>query len=431
MRAYDSRSGDLQAQRVPFEPPEPTSIEETGLNLGFLADLALKTIYFGGYISGHDLVAKMKLPYYGVLDRVLEFLRREQLCEVKGARGVGEVSFRYTLTGKGSERARQVLALNQYVGPAPVTLSAYTAAVRKQARPRITLHPATLHRALSHLVLSEDILNQIGPAVNSGRSIFIFGPPGNGKTAIAESIGRLISQGQMYIPHAVAVDSHVIKVFDGVNHVPVKEEKRGLDQRWIKIRRPVIITGGELVLESLELAYDDISKCYEAPLQMKANGGMLLIDDFGRQRVRPRDLLNRWIVPLEKGVDYLTLHTGRKIEVPFNALIVFATNITPRELVDEAFLRRIPHKIQVQDPSPDEYREIFRRVCAEKNIPYHEEALNYLLQEHYIKPRRKMRACHPRDILERLVELAWYLGVTPRLTKELIDRACRAYFVEM
>jgi predicted ATPase with chaperone activity len=236
----------------------------------------------------------------------------------------------------------------------------------------------------------------------------------------------------MFIPYAIEVGGQVIRVFDNVNHVLVEQEgKPNYDPRWAFIQRPVIITGGELTLETLDLVYDENSKYYEAPFQVKANGGMLLIDDFGRQQARPRDLLNRWIVPLEKRVDFLTLHTGRKLEVPFDVLIVFSTNLAPRDLVDEAFLRRIRHKIEIQDPSWDEYREIFRRVCASRKVAYDDRGLAYLIQEHYLKHNRPRRACHPRDLVDQLIDTARYMGVQPVLSKDLIDRACEAYFVEI
>jgi predicted ATPase with chaperone activity len=424
---------------LPFEPPMPKSIEETGLGLGFLADLAIKTMYFEGYISGYEIADTMKLPHSGVVDEVLEFLKREQFCEVKGAGGLGESGYQYVISAKGSEKAREVLDRGQYVGPAPVPLEAYTDALRRQPLQNVAIHQRVVRQALSHLVLNERIFSQLGPAVNSGRSVFLYGPPGNGKTVIAESIGMMIFGDNIYVPYAVEVDGQIIKVFDSINHRPVEENrgasssKKGnkMDRRWVKIHRPFIVTGGELTLEGLDLVYDSVSKYYEAPFQMRANGGMLLIDDFGRQLVRPRALLNRWIVPLEKRVDFLTLHTGRKIEVPFDVLIAFATNLAPTDLVDEAFLRRIRHKIEIRDPSFEEYREIFQRVCAQKGVPYDEKALAYLLQDHYLKPQVPLRACHPRDIIDQLIDIARYQDRPPVLAKDLIDQACEAYFVEL
>jgi predicted ATPase with chaperone activity len=321
-------------------------------------------------------------------------------------------------------------------------LDEYSEGIRRQPMLTSSIHEQAMRQALSHLVVEEEMMHKLGPAVNSGRSIFLFGAPGNGKTAMAESIGQMVLGAEMYLPYAIEVGGMVIKVFDEVNHkrVPEPPQKNAgnhrtgrlrLDDRWIKIKRPVITVGGELTLETLDLVWDDVSKYYEAPFQMKANGGMFLIDDFGRQLVRPRDLLNRWVVPLEKRYDYLTLHTGQKIEVPFELLIVFSTNLEPSELVDEAFLRRIRHKIEVGDPSFNSFRAIFRRECAAREIPFDEEGLAYLLHEYYIRPGKPLRACHPRDLLDEILDIARYRDIKPSLSKELIDRACRAYFVEL
>jgi predicted ATPase with chaperone activity len=425
--------------RAAFQPPEPKSVAETGLNIGYLADLVLKVLYFQGNMAGADICDVIKLPFIGVVDQVTEFLKREQMVEVKGGAGLNEAAYRLAITNKGSGRAREVMDRGQYVGPAPIPVSAYNKAIRRQTARHVTVNPQTVRSALSHLVLDDMVFDQIGPAVNSGRSIFLFGPPGNGKTSIAESMGRIILNDDILIPYAMEVDGQVIKIYDDVNHVRVEENKeqdlrRGagsvkIDQRWVKIRRPVIIVGGELTLEGLDLVFDDAAMYYEAPFQLKANGGMFLIDDFGRQLVRPRDLLNRWIVPLEKRIDYLTLRTGRKIDIPFEVLIVFSTNLEPRDLVDEAFLRRIRYKIEINDPSFEHFREIFRRVCRSRKVGYDEQGLAYLLQEYYLKPKAKLRACHPRDIIDELLDIASYHEVEPRLTPELIDLACKNYFV--
>ena len=419
-----------------FEPPMPRSIEESGLNLGFLSDLILKVMYFEGYLSGSQIAERVRLPFNGIVDAALEFLKREQLAEVKGQGGFGEQAYQYAITLKGREKAREALDRSHYAGAAPVTLDAYQKAMARQSLKDFAVHQRTMRQALAHLVLNERTFSQIGPAVNSGRSIFLYGPPGNGKTAIGDSIGRMLLAENIYVPYAVEVDGQVIKVYDSVNHQRISDStgqlrSRNLDPRWAHIRRPVIIVGGELTLETLDLVWDEVNKYYEAPFQMKANGGLFLIDDFGRQQVRPRDLLNRWILPLEKRIDYLTLHTGRKIEIPFDVLIVFSTNLAPKDLVDEAFLRRIRHKIEIGDPSFDDYREIFKRVCQQKGVPYDDRALAYLLQDWYIKPRRKMRAVHPRDLIDQLVDIARYLNTPPVLSKDLIDRACEAYFVEL
>ncbi len=426
-----------------FEPIVPRSIEETGLSVSFIADLVLKTLYFEGYMSGYQIAEAIRLPLKSITDQILGFLKRERFIEVKGASGGGyaEAAYEYIITGRGSERAREILDRSQYAGPAPVTLESYKAAIRKQSLQNMPVGPEHVRQALSHLVISEKILKQIGPAINSSRSIFLFGHPGNGKTTIAEAIGFMILQDEMYIPYAVEVHGQIIRVFDPVNFKPISThgpsqygiagDSQRLDRRWIRVHRPVVVAGGELTLESLDLNWDTARKYYEAPLQMKANGGLFLIDDFGRQQARPRDLLNRWIVPLEKRFDYLTLQTGNAIEIPFDMLIIFATNLEPRDLVDEAFLRRIRHKIDIQDPTFDEYREIFRQLARSRGIPYKQEIIDYLLQEHYVKQNREPRSCHPRDILDQIADIARYRGTSPQLTQEFIDQACLGYFVDL
>jgi predicted ATPase with chaperone activity len=417
--------------------PEPRSIEETGMNRGFLSDLALKTIYSVGELSGQDIAEQLRLPFSGVVEEALTFLKREQLVSITGSKGFDERAFRYSIASAGIERVREALNRSQYVGPAPVTLDAYQRVMRSQSIGDVVVSPAQVQNALSHLVVDSKMLMKIGPAVNSGRSIFLFGPPGNGKTVIAKAMASMLG-GEIVIPYAVEVDGHIIKVFDELNHRAVEDleasgrsEGGRRDRRWIPIERPIVVTGGELTLESLDLVYDDTSKYYEAPFQMKANGGMFLIDDFGRQQVRPRDLLNRWIVPLETRVDFLTLHTGKKIEIPFDQLIVFSTNIDPKALVDEAFLRRIRHKIEVANPSEREFYDIFKRVAAERNVPFEQDGFMYLMREYYLKLKRELRAVHPRDIVDQIIDIAHYRGVEPALTEELIDQACSSYFVEI
>ncbi len=432
------RTGQLRQQA--WFPTPVRSIKDTGLNVGILSELAIKILYFGGYMSGNDIAEHMRLPFTNVVQIVLEGLKREKFVEVRGGSGLGAGSFEYVITIKGIEKAQEALARTQYAGPCPVTYEQYVAAMKAQASARLQVHRDNLLQALKGLVINETMLGKIGPAVNSGKAIFMYGPPGNGKTTIAQRVGRMILGNPMWIPYAVDVDGQIIRVFDDVNHEVLPQnndeprttatgERR--DARWIRIRRPVIMTGGELTLETLDLVYDPINKYYEAPFQMKANGGMFLIDDFGRQQVRPRDLLNRWIVPLENRVDFLTLSTGRKLEIPFNVLIVFSTNMPPADLVDEAFLRRIPHKIEVGDPSFEEFRAIFKQVCEARRVPYDEKGLAYLLQEWYIKEDRKLRAVHPRDIIEQIIDIARYENTPPALTKTLLDRAAAAYFVDL
>ncbi len=432
-------SGTIQ-QQAPWAPPPIRNIEDTGLNQIVISDLALKVIYFGGVLTGTRISEIVKLPWVGVLDGVMEFLKRERLVEVKGtAGGVGEANTQYQITGAGLVKVKELLERSQYAGAAPVTLEQYISAMKAQNRGRIAATPEVMKRALSHLVISEKMYSKIGAAVNSGKSMFLYGAPGNGKTTISEAVGRVVLGSDIWIPYAIDVDGQVIRVFDNVNHEVVDSAEVDVpsrvgvkrDPRWVRIRRPVIIVGGELTLAGLDLIYDPINKFYEAPYQMKCNGGMFLIDDFGRQQVRPRDLLNRWIVPLEKAIDYLTLATGRKIEIPFNVLIVFSTNIDPADLVDEAFLRRIRHKIEVGDPTPQEFVEIFKRACQAKRVPYDEGGLRYLIQEWYLKKERPFRSVHPRDILDQLIDIARYLNRPPTLQPDLIDMACDSYFVQL
>lgn len=411
---------------------EPQSVEQTGLELGFIADLALKVIYFNNQVMGQAISDEICLPFFNVVDKALASLKREELIEVAGSQGFGEQAYQYTITPKGVVRVHQVLDRTTYVGPAPVTLEQYTIVIKNQAIADVRVSPTMVREAMADLVLDDLLLDSMGQAVNTGRSLFLFGPPGNGKTVLAEHIIPLLG-GHLLIPHAFTVDGQIIKVLDLHNHkpVPLPPGRQDWDRRFVLCRRPALISGGELTLDLLDLVYDSTSKIYEAPLQVKANGGMFLIDDFGRQQVQPRQLLNRWIVPLEKRVDYMTLHTGKKIEIPFDQLIVFSTNLAPKDLVDEAFLRRIQNKVHIGNPTVETYREIFRRQCEALEIPFDQNGLVYLLREYYVKPKRELRSVHPRDILRILIGIARYMDISPRLTPDLLDRACNTYFVEL
>lgn len=424
----------------PFVPPPVTKVEDTGLSILWLQDLALKVLYFQGYLTGLKIAEAISLPFAGTVDQILEGLKRDKMIEVRSSQmGLGEGAYLYAITGAGIIRAREALDRCQYAGPAPVPLETYNDSVLTQSRERIQISKRNMHQVLGDLTFGETTLQKLGPAVNSGTSIFIYGAPGNGKTSVARAIGNLILAQSMYIPHAIICDGQVITLFDSVNHQLAPEEEnpstnghgQRKDLRWVRIRRPFIMVGGELTLAGLDLVFDDTLKYYQAPFQVKANGGILLIDDFGRQQVRPRDLLNRWIVPLENRIDYLTMHTGRKIEVPFDVLVMFSTNLPPKDLVDEAFLRRLRHKIEIGDPNYEEYREIFKKVAVTKEVSYSDEGLAYLLQEWYIKPERKLRASHPRDICDQILDIAHYLSVEPVMSKELIDKAAQSYFVEL
>jgi predicted ATPase with chaperone activity len=432
-----------EKKRVSYIPPTPSSLKEVGLNRDSLIHLIVKVLYFSGEVTGSYLSNRLRLPYT-IVDELIEFIKSEKMCEVKGISGIGKTSYRYVITSLGRDRAREFLEINQYTGPAPVPLSQYIEMVNKEAESRLYITQESISKNFSHLVLTKQMLDLLGPAINSGRSMFVYGAPGNGKSVVSESSGSMLG-GEVYIPHAIDVDGIIITVFDPINHKsydgdrvpdeqgyhsPLFSDTEDFDQRWVRCRRPFVFTGGELTLEMLDLSFNEISKFYEAPFQVKANGGVFLIDDFGRQLVRPKDLLNRWIVPLEKRVDYLTLHTGKKFEIPFDTLIIFSTNLKPQELVDEAFFRRIRYKVHFENPTLEEFKEIFKNYCRSKNIVYNPIIVDYMQTEFYQKFNVEIRRCHPRDIIEQVIDIARYLNTPPALTKELVDGACNSYFVK-
>jgi hypothetical protein len=430
--APDRREENPGTKPAPV-PAIPRTLEDTGLEPDQLEQLAVKTM-FGAEQTGQSVAERMRLPY-AVVEPIIERLRAHLLVEVRGTTGTGSAGFRYTLTDLGRDRAAQFLAINNYAGAAPVPLAAYAAHMRALAAVRGYVDHSRLQRGFSHLVIGDGVLEQLGPAVNAGKALFLYGQPGNGKTVIAEGLGRALG-GDMYVPYAIDIDGQIVTVFDPINHEPLDpDEPTSLvasaprDRRWVRIRRPVVMAGGELTLSMLDLSFNPITKFYEAPLQLKANGGVFLVDDFGRQRIRPEELLNRWIVPLEGRVDYLTLHTGKKFQIPFDVLVVFATNLNPQSLADEAFLRRIPYKVPVQDPSLDDFTKIFELNCRKRELKFHRVMVAYLYRRHYAPLGRPLRACHPRDLLDQVTALCRYRGTEPSITRELLDKACDAYFV--
>ncbi len=417
-------------------PPAPTTADEAGLSQDLLIQLVLKTLHFAGELTGVELALRLGLNF-SVVEPAVTFLKEQRHCEIAGGTMIGPVSYRYRITDAGRSRASLFLHQNHYVGAAPVPLAQYHRymSVFWQLRPqRVTRD--LVRRAFSHLVLSERLLDQLGPAINAGHSIFVYGPPGNGKTVIAQALRKLLP-GQIAIPYALEVEGSIVRFFDPVNHQPVSavededstETRRRRDRRWVRCHRPLVTVGGELALDSLDLSYSSSSGFYRAPVQAIANGGVLVIDDFGRQRCSPRELLNRWIVPLESRIDYLTLQTGQKFELPFMVLLVFATNIDPGELVDEAFLRRIHFKVQAENPTAEDFAQIFERCCRDRGIPFERELVDRLLEEYYRPRRIALRGCQPRDLITQALALAAYLDQPRRLTKELLEAACDTYFV--
>jgi len=357
-------------------------------------------------------------------------LRREKLVEVRSAAEFIKSSFRFNITELGKQLGNELLDICRYTGPAPVTLESYRKMVELQSIQNIQIDEKLVRQAFSPLIINDRLLRRLGPAISSGMPMFIYGPPGNGKTTIAETIGRILPD-HIYMPYTLLVGGQIISIFDPVTHYPVEDDAASsVDQRWLRIRRPVIITGGELTLKSLDLDFNTISKFYEAPLQMKANNGLFIVDDFGRQQMDPQNLLNRWIVNLDRRIDFMSLHTGMKFEIPFDQLVIFSTNIEPKTLVDEAFLRRIRYKIKIDHPTEDEYERIFRRVCDCNKVPFEEDIFDYLVKHYYKKQGVPFNACHPRDIIDHVIDDSRYYNHSPRLSREVIDTAWENYFVE-
>jgi predicted ATPase with chaperone activity len=420
----------------PLDLPEPASLEDTGLPADLLSQLLLKMLHFAGELSGVELSRRTGLPF-GILESLVDLMRRQRHCEVAGGAAVGGASYRYRITDAGRTRAALLLEQNQYVGTAPVPLAQYRRYMDafKNAVP-LEATRERVKAAFAHIVVRDALIDQIGPALNGGHSMFIYGPPGNGKTTIAQAVRRLL-RSDIMIPAALEVEGQIVKLHDPVNHeqVTTEEASGGLltgprdDQRWIRCRRPLVMVGGELTLDALELRYNPTGGFYRAPVQAIANGGILVIDDFGRQHCSPKDLLNRWIVPLESRIDFLTLQTGQIFEVPFNVLLIFATNLKPGDLVDEAFLRRIQYKVRAEGPTPEDFLTIFANYCRTREVPFERALVEDMLESYYRPNGIELRACHPRDLINQALALADYLGLPRQLTRDLLLAACRTYFV--
>lgn len=421
-----------------FFPVMPGKLEDTGLNIKFISSLLAKSVYLLGLETNVEISAHLKLGQ-AIVDDLLGKLKQQGFIEVLGSKGSDTLIGRFSLTTAGKNLATESSRQCEYVGPAPVPLDQYQEQVRKQrlCNERITIDE--IKSALSHLILPESVIRKLGPAVNSGRSMLIYGPPGNGKTSISEAIGKVFRQ-PIFVPHCIEVDGQVIRIFDHTVHEEIHAEeqdgqdyksllKKRPDPRWVQCRRPVVITGGELTLEMLDLEYDATAKFYEAPPQMKAVGGVFIIDDFGRQLVQPRDLLNRWIIPLEKRVDYLTIHTGKKFDVPFDELVIFSTNLSPEDLMDPGIMRRVKYKLRLDPPSRSDYVTIFHQVCGQHGLKLPIEVLSYLLEDFYPRSGASFAAYHPAFIVEHALSACQYMGIEAQLNEELVRDALDNLFL--
>ena len=431
---------------APEAPTPPESLKEAGLSLAFLNDLILKALYLRGTMLGRDLGQFLCLPFK-VVKEALKFLKDEKNIEVMGGDLVGEVSYKFSLTDLGRRRSQEAMEMCAYCGPAPVPLEDYVEQTYRQAVTGIRCTPETLAAPFSHLVIKDEMFNNLGPAIVSGRSVFIYGPPGNGKTAMARAIGEFMNQtgGGIYVPYSFLAEGSIVTVYDPSVHQPDENQDHSfidpdssvkrllntgaVDPRWVRIRRPVIVTGGELTLEMMDLKYNSESKFYQAPIHFKANGGVFLIDDFGRQIVSPKELLNRWILPLEDRHDFLTVASGKKFQVPFEQLIIFSTNLDPKDLVDDAFLRRIRHKVQVHAPTRDVYERIFANYSRKLGMQPCPEAIDYLYERYYLRGRSP-RASDCRDLLEIVQSICRYRRHPVHLSRDLIAEAAASFIAE-
>lgn len=413
-----------------FRPADPKSIEETGLTASLIESLMLKYVLLIGSASGRQIADNVCLPL-PILEPIYQSLRQRQLIVHSGSAQMGD--YVYTLTDQGRQRAKTALDQCGYIGAAPVPLEDYLVSVDAQSVRAEAPRRSQLQKAFSDIYVEPSFLDTLGPAVNSGAGLFLYGAPGNGKTTLAKRMTMCFGQA-IWIPRTITDDGQFLKLFDAAYHEPMEAAGSGIlksaehDRRWIKIRRPTVIAGGELTMDSLEIRHDPHSNVGEAPLQMKSNCGCLLIDDFGRQRMSPQELLNRWIVPLENRCDYLTLATGKKIQVPFDQLIIFSTNLEPSSLADEAFLRRIPYKLEVRDPSRDEFHLLFKIVAKQMHCEFRPEVVDYLIEKHYRPVNRPLRRCQPRDLLQQVRNFCVYNGQPVEMRPEHFDRAVHSYF---
>ena len=404
----------------------PRTAEETGIRRKVLEDLTLKTMYLMGELSLHDLAEHMRIGLR-IVDDAFQRLRKDQLCQVTGMAGAVH---RVVLTAEGKGRALEALAINQYVGPLPVSLVDYVNQVQAQTVRRMEVSPPAVQKAFQDLVLEPQVLRQLGSALVSGKAVFLYGPSGTGKTTVAETLSCLFEQENVWIPHAVENDGQIITIYDPLVHKSVDDPTtRDSDERWVLCRRPRVVVGGELTIEMLELQFNPVTKYYAAPAQLKANNGLLIVDDFGRQRVRPEELLNRWVAPLDRGIDFLTLAGGKKIEVPFDVLVAFATNLDPATLVDEAFLRRIQTKIRLGSVTREYFHEICRRVCAQNQLHYDHGLFEELIDTIATDLGQDLRPCYPRDIINQVCWAARYESRPAQLDRDSLSQACRTYFI--
>jgi hypothetical protein len=406
-------------------PPVPEEVSETGVAEGFLCDLALKHVAMLPDPMTATIAENIHLPR-ALTEEILDKLFREKLIEVKGQATVGAT--RYAMLDHGWDRVARLISVGGYIGPAPVSLKDYSHMMRLQSIPTEPALMDTVKNSFHDLILPDSLLQTLGCVINSRRSLFLTGPPGTGKTAVAERINGALPGG-IWIPYAVEIDGQIIRVFDSHCHHKAPEDITPVeyDHRWIFIERPLVIVGGELTLENADLTWSESAKFYEAPFQMKANGGTLVIDDFGRQRVAPQDLLNRWIVPLERRVDYLALHTGKKIEVPFEQLVVFSTNLDENDLADQAFLRRMGYRARVEPPTPGAYSEIFKRTASNRGIKCDQSIIDHVLKKYRVE-RRQMKGCEPRDLLDRVTDICLFESQPLELSPKVLDIAWKNYF---